>query len=170
MRVSKDKVLTIEYKMIDKEGQVLASSDDNDALSFIQGRESVFPIIEDKVDGHSTGARITFEITPEQAYGQQNPDLVRVIPRKQFNFDGEITIGMKFTTRKNDRELDVTVIAVTDDEITIDANHPLAGVSMNMDLVIVDVRDALPEELESGIVQEIDEIYRQEQLHNAVQR
>jgi len=168
MRVSKDKVVTIEYKMVDKRGQVLASSDDNDALSFIQGRKSVFPIIEEKVEGRSTGDRLTFELTPEQAYGQRNPDLVRVIPRKQFKSDGEINIGMKFTTRKNGRELDVTVIGVTDDEVTVDANHPLVGVSMNLDLVIVDVRDALPEELETGVIQEIDEIYRQEQLRNAV--
>ena len=166
MQISKDKVVTIEYKMVDREGNIISTSDDGDALSFIQGRATVFPALEEQVEGHKMGERLTFALEPQQAYGERDESLVRVIPRGQFNFTGDIDAGMKFVTRKNDRELPVIVTAVSDDEVTVDANHALAGIVMNVDLVIVDVREAIEAELESGVVQEMDDIYTQEQIHN----
>ncbi|HHS84025.1 MAG TPA: hypothetical protein ENK38_03750 [Gammaproteobacteria bacterium] len=69
---------------------------------------------------------------------------------------------MKFKTKKEDRVMTVTVTEVTDDQVTVDANHPLAGVSIDIDLVIISVREAIEEELRSGEVQDMDEIYSKE--------
>jgi FKBP-type peptidyl-prolyl cis-trans isomerase SlyD len=166
MKIRKDKVVSIEYKMVDKEGKLISTSDDGDALSFIQGRATVFPAIEEQVEGHEMGSRLTFTLEPRQAYGERDENLVKVIPRGQFNLNGDIEVGMKFVTRKNDRELPVLVTAVSGDEITVDANHPLVGTALNIDLVIVDVREAIEAELESGVVQEMNDIYTQEQTRN----
>ncbi len=166
MQVSKDKVVSIEYKMVDREGNVISTSDDGETLSFIQGRASVFTSIEEQVEGHRMGERLTFTLEPQQAYGERDDNLVQAIPRKQFNYDSDIEVGMKFVTHKNDRDLPVIVTAVSDEEVTVDANHPLAGVVLNVDLVIVEVREAIDTELESGVIQQMDDIYTQEQKHN----
>ncbi len=162
MKISNDVVVTIEYTVKDKQGNIIDSSDDNEALSFIQGKGKVFSGLEAALMGRSSGERLIVSLEPEQAYGARNEELVKQIPRERFNIDDQIQPGMKFKTRKEDRVMTVTVTEVTDDLVTVDANHPLAGVSIDIDLVIISVREAIEEELRSGEVQEMDEIYGKE--------
>ncbi len=162
MKISDDLVVTIEYTVKDKQGNIIDSSDDNEALSFIQGKGKVFSGLETALKGRSSGERLSISLEPDEAYGARNEDLVRQIPRNRFNFDQPIQPGMKFKTQKEDRVMTVTVTDVTDDLVTVDANHPLAGVSIEIDLVIISVRKAIEAELESGEVQDMDEIYSKE--------
>ncbi|MES9884622.1 MAG: FKBP-type peptidyl-prolyl cis-trans isomerase [Sedimenticola sp.] len=168
MQISKDKIVTIEYKMVDVDGTVIDSSDDSDPLSFIQGREAVFPALEAQVEGKSTGSRLAFTLEPKQTYGERDEKLVRVIPRDHFDLEGDISVGMTFAAKKDGRRQPVTVTAVSEDELTVDANHPLAGVTMSVDVVIVDVRDAVEDELATGLVQNMDEIYSRQQKQDGV--
>lgn len=163
MQVTKDKVVTVEYRMVDLKGTLVDSSDDHESLSFIQGAGSVFPAIEEQVAGGRMGDRLTFTLEPEQAYGERNDELRRAIPREQFLFDGDVQPGMTFNRRNEDgRKRMVTVTEVDDKAVTVDANHPLAGVRLNVDLVIVDVRDAVEDELATGVVQEMGDIHARE--------
>ena len=163
MQVSKDKVVTVEYRMVDLQGELIDSSDDSEPLSFIQGGGSVFAAIEEQVEGGRMGDRITFTLEPGQAYGERDNELCRAIPRSQFLFEGDIQLGMTFSSRReNGQQGMVTVIKVDEEELTVDANHPLAGVQLNVDLVIVDVRDAVEDELATGVVQEMGDIYARE--------
>jgi len=165
MKISNDLVVTIEYTVKDKQGNIIDSSDDNEALSFIQGKGKVFSGLEAALMGRSSGERLSVSLEPDQAYGARNEELVKQIPRERFNFDDQIQPGMKLKTKKGDRVMAVTVTEVTDDLVTVDANHPLAGVSIDIDLVIISVREAIEEELRSGEVQEMDEIYSKETHH-----
>ena len=163
MQVSKDKVVTIEYRIVDQEGTLVDSSDDSEPLSFLQGSESVFAAIEEQVEGGRMGDRLTFTLEPGQAYGKRDNALRRAIPRSQFLFNGEMQPGMTFSSRREDgQQRMVTVIEVDEKEVTVDANHPLAGVHLNVDLVIVDVREAVEDELATGVVQEMSDIYARE--------
>ena len=162
MKVANDKVVTLEYTLSDAGGQVLDSSDGKEALSLIHGRGSVFPAIEEAIAGHNMGERLTLELTPEQSYGQHDPRLIRQVPRSNFGGDGDIEPGMQFLRLIDGERYIVTVSAVEGDQITIDANHPLAGKHLRFDLVITGVRNALDEELRSGHIQELDEIYAKE--------
>ncbi len=162
MKIRNDVVVTIEYTVKDKKGNIIDSSDDNEALSFIQGTGKVFDGLEAALMGRSSGERLSISLEPDQAYGARNEELVKQIPRERFNLDGQIQPGMKFKTKKEDRVMTVTVTEVTDDQVTVDANHPLAGVSIDIDLVIISVREAIEEELRSGEVQDMDEIYSKE--------
>ncbi|MBT3197616.1 MAG: peptidylprolyl isomerase [Gammaproteobacteria bacterium] len=161
MKVCQDRVVTIEYKMVDKEGTIIDSTDNSDPLSFIQGRATVFPAIEAQVEGRQPGERFTFSLDPKESYGERDESKVQSIPRSQFNMEGEIRVGMQFYTQKNERDLPVTVTAHNDQEITVDGNHPLAGADINVDLVIVNVREAVEAELESGEIQSDEDIYTQ---------
>ena len=162
MKIANGKVVTLEYTLSDTDGQPLDSSDGKEALSLIHGRGSVFPAIEDALIGRGMGERISVELSPEQAYGQHDERLLQHIPRSNFRTDKPIMPGMQFLRRVDDEEYIVTVTAVDDDQVTIDANHPLVGQHLHFDLVVTGVRDALDEELQSGHIQELDEIYARE--------
>ncbi|MES9899451.1 MAG: peptidylprolyl isomerase [Sedimenticola sp.] len=168
MQVSKDKVVTLEYRMIDVEGNLIDTSDDSEPLSFIQGRQTVFPALEEQIEGRCTGDRLTFTLEPKQGYGERDDTLVREIPRSHFEAEGDICVGMTFAAKKDGRRQPITVTAVSEDQITVDANHPLSGVTMNVDVVIVDVRDAVEDELVTGLVQNMDEIYSREEKQDGV--
>ncbi len=162
MKICNDRVVTIEYTVKDKQGNIIDSSDDNESLSFIQGRGKILGGLEAALMGRYSGERLSISLEPEQAYGTRDEKLVKQIPRDRFNFEGEIKPGMQFKTRKKERMLGVTVTKVTEEQVTVDANHPLAGLSIDVDLVILSVREAIDAELHSGEVQEMDEIYRKE--------
>ncbi len=162
MKICNDRVVTIEYTVKDKQGNLIDSSDDSEALSFIQGKGKVFSGLEAALMEHNSGEQLSISLEPDQAYGVRNEKLVKQIPRKRFNIEGDIQPGMQFKTKKKERTMTVTVTEVTDEQVTVDANHPLAGVSIDIDLVIISVREAIEAELQSGEVQDMDEIYGKE--------
>lgn len=162
MNVAKDRVVTLEYTLSDADGRLIDSSDGKEPLSLIQGRGSVFPAIEEAIADRSMGEQISLELAPEQAYGPHDERLLHQVPRDNFRADGQIAPGMQFLRRIDGEEYIVTVHSVDDQQVTIDANHPLAGKQLRFELVITGVREALEEELRSGQIQELDEIYAKE--------
>ncbi|MEW8627100.1 MAG: peptidylprolyl isomerase [Candidatus Thiodiazotropha sp.] len=162
MRVERDKVVTIEYRMMDSKNELVDSSDYCDPLSFIQGRETVLPAIEKRIEGCQVGDRREFVLEAEEAYGCWSEARICMIPRDRFNYDGVVEAGMTFSAGTPTNRKPVTVIEVNEDEIMVDANHPLAGESLNIDLIVVDVRDAVESELADGVVQEMADIYARE--------
>ncbi|MEN8167870.1 MAG: peptidylprolyl isomerase [Pseudomonadota bacterium] len=169
MKITKDKVVSIEYRMVDQAGNLIDSSDHAEPLSFIQGRAKLLPAVEEKVVGHGVGERLTFTLEPEQAYGERDDDLMRVISRDRFVHHEELRVGMTFTSGRAGHQRLVTLVDLNDDKITVDANHPLAGQRLKVDLVIIDVREALEDELATGVVQEMADIYAREQEQARIQ-
>ncbi|MDX8383132.1 MAG: peptidylprolyl isomerase, partial [Ghiorsea sp.] len=88
----------------------------------------------------------------EEGYGEIVAELTQTVPRNLFEFDGEIELGMRFEAEAEHGVELVTVIGLDDVNITIDANHPLAGETLNFDVEIMAIRDATSEELEHGHV------------------
>lgn len=161
MQISKDRIVTVEYTLRSDGGEVIDSSDHSEPLSFIQGRGSVFPALELQLEGHGSGERLKVDLSAAQAYGERDERLIKVVPRKQFKFSEELSPGMHYKTSRNGEEIDVTITEVGEETVTIDANPPLAGMPVSIDLVVTEVREASPEELESGVVQTTDDIYSQ---------
>ena len=168
MQISQDKVVTIEYTMTDPLGNVLDTSDNGDTVAFIQGRGAVFPALESHLDGMNMGEQFEVTLPPEEAYGTTDERLIKVIPRDKFRVEGEIAVGSQFRTQRDDTEVVVTVVKVDDDSVMIDANPPMAGVTITLRGVIVEVRDAIEAELASGEVQDMDEIYEKEQKNSMI--
>ena len=80
-------------------------------------------------------------------------DLSQAVPREMFPADQDIEPGMQFHAQNPDGQALVVMIAkVEDNTITVDGNHPLAGVQLNFDVRVMDIRDASPEEIEHGHV------------------
>lgn len=162
MHIARDSVVTIEYTMRTEEGEVIDSSDHGDPMSFIQGAGTVFPALEEQLEGRNSGEHLAIRLTATQAYGDRDERLVKTVPRSHFKFSETLRPGMHFKTMRDDTEVDVTVVEVNEESVIVDANSPLAGVPITLDIVITDVRLALPEELASGQVQMMDDIYAHE--------
>jgi FKBP-type peptidyl-prolyl cis-trans isomerase SlyD len=161
MAIEKNNVVTLEYTLRDDKGNIIDTTDGRDAFSYIHGSNTLFPAFEAQLEGHHSGEQLNFTLSPEEAYGARDERLMKTIPRERFNTSDDITVGMSFKTGSAEDPVEVIVVAFDDQGVTIDANPPLAGVTILFDVVITGVREAGSEELETGKVTTIDEIYAQ---------
>ena len=152
MQISKHKVVTMDYTLTDEGGSVIDTSEGREPLAYIQGTGSIIPGLEDALEGKATGDTLNVSIPPEQGYGDRDETLLRVVPRNMFDVADNLEVGMRFQTRSEEGMEIVTVVNVDEREVVVDANHPLAGVTLNFDVTVVDVREATPEELSHGHV------------------
>ena len=147
MKIEKDRVVTIDYILKGDDGTVIDDSSKSEPFTYIHGSHYLLPKLEELLDGKEPGEKITAHLEPKDAYGEYDPSLVVKIPRDNFEIEGEIEVGSQFHGNGPNGPCIVTVKEVHDDEITVDANHDLAGKNLNFEVTIVEVREALPEEL-----------------------
>jgi FKBP-type peptidyl-prolyl cis-trans isomerase SlyD len=153
MQIEKHKVATIDYTLTNPEGQVLDSSKGAQPLSYLHGVGGIIPGLESALEGKSKGEQLSVTIAPEQAYGSRNEQLVQEVPRNAFQGVQDIRPGMQFRAQgANGQQHVVTVVGIGNDTVKVDANHPLAGVTLKFDVNVVDVRDATADEIQHGHV------------------
>jgi FKBP-type peptidyl-prolyl cis-trans isomerase SlyD len=150
MQVRKNTVVSIDYTLTNNEGTVLDTSKGREPLAYLHGNGQIIPGLEQALEGKNSGDTLKVTIPPSQAYGEKNPQLVQTVARKMFGGVADIKPGMQFRGRTEQGEHVVTVVGVEGDNITIDANHPLAGVELTFDVTVVEVRDATEEEIAHG--------------------
>jgi len=132
---------------------VLDSSEGAQPLNYLHGAGNIIPGLERALVGKTEGDSLQVEIKPEDAYGEVQPDMIQVVPRAAFQGVESIEPGMAFEARGDGGAAQrIVVKEVSGDEITVDANHPLAGVELNFDVQIVNVRAATEEEIAHGHV------------------
>lgn len=147
MKIKKDAVVSIAYTLFDSEGNQLDSSGDS-ALQYIHGNGQLIPGLEAMLEGKEPGLKFKAVIEPQEAYGAYNDKMVVEVPRNQFEVDSPLEIGMKFQASTEDGQVClVRVTKISDDTVTVDANHELAGKQLTFDIDIKDVREATEEEL-----------------------
>lgn len=152
MAIEKDKVVSIDYTLTGENGQVLDSSQGREPLAYLHGAGNIIPGLENALEGKSEGDQLNVAIPPEEAYGPRDERMVQPVPRAAFQGVPEIQPGMQFEAKTNAGPRLITVVGVQGDEVTIDANHPLAGATLNFDVKVVNVRDATSEEKTHGHV------------------
>ncbi|MEW5757191.1 MAG: peptidylprolyl isomerase [Pseudomonadota bacterium] len=153
MQIDNLKVVTLDYTLKDDAGTVLDSTEGRGDFAYLHGARNIIPGLENALNGKSVGDSLQVHITPADAYGEKNEELVHTVPRDMFETDTEIQVGMQFHAQSTSGQMMVvTVVEVSADEITVDGNHPLAGVPLNFDVKVVDVRDATAEEIAHGHV------------------
>lgn len=125
----------IRYTTRSLEGSVIETSDRRDALEFHAGDESVIPGVSHAVIGMRLGESRTVTAPPERAFGRHNPDLIQSTPRSSVPVDTQV--GDQLSTTFGNSRFDVWVQRITSTEAIVDANHPLAGETLVIDLTIV---------------------------------
>ena len=158
MQIAMNTVVSMTYELRDGDGNVLESS--AEPVSYLHGGyDGTFPKIEEAVDGHDVGYETTIQLEPADAFGDYDPDLLKIEPRSRF--PEPLEVGMQFEGLLDDDEIPVeeeddedpliyTVTDLAEDKVVLDGNHPLAGLALKFWLVVSDVREATEEELEDG--------------------
>jgi len=153
MQIAAQKVVTIDYTLTDDQGKVIDSSKGGEPLAYIQGIGNIIPGLENALEGKKSGDSLKVSIAPADGYGERDDSMMQAVPRQMFENADEIQVGMQFQTMtEGGHPMVVTVTDISPETITVDANHPLAGQTLNFDVTIVDVRDATEEELDHGHV------------------
>lgn len=152
MQIAKNRVISIDYTLTDAQGTELDSSQGRGPLDYIHGIGNIIPGLEAALEGKSKGDQVNAVIPPEKAYGTRDENLVQQLPRSQFDTDQDIRVGMQFQATGETGPRVVTVVNVDLDNVTIDANHPLAGLTLHFDVTVKDIREATGEELSHGHV------------------
>ena len=148
MQITKHTVAAIHYTLTDNDGNILDSSKGSEPLHYIQGIGNLIVGMEEGLEGKKKGDKLQIKVSPEKGYGVKDPAMMQKVPMKAFG--GEtVTPGMKFHTNEGHV---VTVTEVTNDIVTVDANHALAGVELNFDVEVIEVRSATSEEISHGHV------------------
>ncbi|MBU4046068.1 MAG: peptidylprolyl isomerase [Gammaproteobacteria bacterium] len=153
MKIEKNAVVTLTYALNDANGALIEQA--NEPISYLHGGfDGIFPAVEEALHGKDVGEKFTVSMTPDEAFGEYEHDLVRVEPRDMF--PAEVEVGMQFEGgAEGDDDEDFmlyTVTEVTDKEVTVDGNHPLAGKTLTFSGTVTGVRAATAEELEHGHV------------------
>lgn len=156
MTISENKAVAIHYTVTDETGNQLDSSAGGEPLVFLFGHGALIPGLEAALTGKTAGESFSTTVAPADAYGERHDQLVQAVPKAMF--DGmDVAVGMRFRAAGPDgREQPVIIVDVTDDEVVVDGNHPLAGFTLRFDVDVVLVRDATDEELAHGHVHGID--------------
>lgn len=153
LAIGNDVVVTIHYTLSDDDGNVIDSSSEAEPLPYLHGANNIIPGLENALAGKQEGDSIKIRVTPEDGYGEIIPELIQVVDRSAFQGVDAIEPGMNFQAQDpSGHTRNIVVKDVSNDTVTVDGNHPLAGVALNFDVSVVGVREATPEELEHGHV------------------
>ena len=153
MKIAKDTVVSLRYELFDSEGELLEKVEE--PVSYLHGGyDGIFPLVEEALHGKKIGDQCNVTLQPDDAFGEYDHQLVEVEARNAF--PEEVAVGMQFEGAPDNSEdedfLLYTVVDVTDDEVTVDGNHPLAGKTLSFNCTVTGVRLATAEELAHGHV------------------
>jgi len=154
MKISKDKVVTFHYALVSAEGEVLDGSRGAEPLPYLHGHNNIVPGLERAMDGHVVGDKFKVRVSPSEGYGLRDEDKVSLVERASFADFAVLEIGMMYQMEdeKGDTQL-VSITQIDDNDVTVDANHPFAGLELNFDVEIMDIRDATEDELSAGRIE-----------------
>jgi peptidylprolyl isomerase len=138
-KVSDGSKVKVHYTGKLNDGTVFDSSQDRDPLEFTVGQGQVIQGFEDAVRGMEAGDSRNVTIECENAYGQRRDDMILEIPRNNFPDEIPPNVGQQLMLRHPEgQEFPALIVDVTDDKITLDANHPLAGEDLNFEIKLVE--------------------------------
>ncbi len=148
MQIAKNTVASIEYTLKDDSGNVIDTSEGHGPLAYVHGVGALVPGLESELEGRSAGDQLQVRVDPEQGYGERLEGMTHEVVRDDFPADADPQVGMQFQAESEEGSLVFTVVQIDGNKILLDANHPLAGVHLNFDVRVVEVRPASPDEIE----------------------
>lgn len=152
MKISKDKATSIQYKLTNTGGDVLDQSADGSPLTYLHGHKNIIAGLESALEGKEKGDQVQVTVQPADGYGERNDELVQKVPRTLFDAGVDLQPGMRFEAKADQGTQIIKVVSIEEEEVTVDANHPLAGEVLSFDVTVADVREATQEEIDHGHV------------------
>ncbi|WIO74370.1 peptidylprolyl isomerase [Porticoccaceae bacterium LTM1] len=150
MAIKENSVVSIHYTLTDDDGVQIDSSQGADPLVYLHGAGNIIPGLENALSGKAVGDELKVTIAPADAYGEYQDAMVQSVPRELFGDNQDMQPGMRFQAQTDNGPISVVVTEVTDETVSVDANHPLAGKTLHFDVTVAELRDATEEELAHG--------------------
>ncbi|MDB5873844.1 MAG: peptidylprolyl isomerase, FKBP-type [Ramlibacter sp.] len=145
MKIEKDTVVTLQFKVAEASGKLIEES--REPMVYLHGGyENTLPKIEAALDGQEPGFQVTLQLKPQDAFGERDEALVRTIPKKEF--PPGVKVGGQLEGRTDDGTAHVFhVMKIKGDTVHLDGNHPLSGKELRFALKVIGVRAATAEEI-----------------------
>jgi FKBP-type peptidyl-prolyl cis-trans isomerase SlyD len=151
LKITDGKIVQFHYTLTNDDGEILDSSKDAGPLTYLHGASNVVPGLELRMNGHQVGDKFVAIVPPDEGYGEYQQPGPQPVERSAFPADAEISVGITFSVQAGTGEVfNVWVTKVEGDTVHVDANHPLAGVTLHFDVDVVDIRDASEDEIAHG--------------------
>ena len=146
--IGRNSHVTFSYQLFDENGFQIDASGNEEPLSYIHGYDLLISGLEEKMKGKQTGEEFTVTLDPEDAYGERDENLVMRVERAEIPEEVDLQMGGRFTAinEQGDR-MNLVVLDITDEDVVLDANHPLAGKAIMYKVKIKNVRQATGQEL-----------------------
>ena len=151
MQIGKNTVVSLTYQLTGSDGNLIEQT--QESVSYLHGGyEGIFPLVEEALEGKEAGYACEVRLTPEDAFGEYEEELVRVEPRRLL--PPSLKVGMQFegSSEESGESRIYTVIDIAEDKVVVDGNHPLAGQTVLFSCTVTEVRAASSEELSHGHV------------------
>ena len=151
MTITQNKVVTIHYKLVDAaNGDLIESSKNGQPMAYLHGAHNLIPGLEKALEGKNVGDEFYVTIAPEDAYGERSENGVHQVPLETLKDLEKIEVGVVLTAETESGPANLQISEVGETEVTVDANHPLAGKTLIFSVSVEAVRDATDEEVEHG--------------------
>jgi FKBP-type peptidyl-prolyl cis-trans isomerase SlyD len=151
MKITSNTVVSIDYIVTDENGQVLDTTNGQDAMEVLIGHSNIVPGLEDALMGKEKGDRVDVLVQPDRAYGIRHPELIQEIDINMFE-GMELNVGDSFLADTDMGKKPIVVKKIKGNTVVVDGNHPLAGMTLKFLVDIIDVRQATDSEIEHGHV------------------
>ena len=155
MQISKNKHISLSYQLT-VDGEVVDAATEQQPLAFIFGSGMLLPKFEANLDGKGVGDTFKFTLTAAEGYGEADEKAIVDFPLDAFMVDGKLeedllTEGNVIPMQDSaGRIVQGTVLGVNDEGVTLDFNHPLAGMDLNFEGKVLAIREATEKELQKG--------------------
>ncbi len=146
MKISKGCRVVLSYELLDREGEVLETSEEGEPMEYVHGAEEIAPALERALAGKQEGDKVRVTLPPEEAFGAIDPGLIVSIPRAEIPAEFTLSVGEYLPIELEDapedladEEVEFRIVEVGEEEVVLDANHPLAGETVTFALQVVSV-------------------------------
>ncbi|MGJ8670348.1 MAG: FKBP-type peptidyl-prolyl cis-trans isomerase [Oceanococcus sp.] len=147
MSIGPNKVVSFHYRLSEVDGDELESSRKGDAVLYLHGHGNLLPALEDAMIGKAAGDVFNVTLAPEQAYGLPREGSQQRVPIKHLIASGKLRKGMAVKINTEQGQRDVRIVKLGRFTADVDTNHPFAGMSLNFEIEIIDMRDATADEI-----------------------
>ncbi|MAP90656.1 peptidylprolyl isomerase [Candidatus Poribacteria bacterium] len=149
MVISDKTVVSIHYTLKDVDGKLLDSSDESEPFTYLHGTGNIVVGLEKALSGKSAGDQLTVEVSPQEGYGEVDSKEIKTVDKSVFREVDSIQVGMTFNAQSADgSSKSIKVTAIEGDKITIDSNHPLAGITLHFEVQVISIRKATAIEID----------------------
>ena len=146
MKVEQNMVVRLDYTLRDDDGEILDSTAGR-VFEYLHGYGNIIPALEAALEGKCSGDRFALTIEPEDAYGLHDEAAVVVVPRDRFAPEVQVVPGNMVETQGPEGRIELLILEVNGEQVTVDLNHPLAGLRLHFEGAVGDLRLGHPDEI-----------------------